>query len=273
MRADLDDIEFVIFDVETTGLFPQSGDKILEIAAVRLKKGIEIAEFSSLVNPARPIAPAAFAINQISEDMVRYAPQSSQVLPKFLEFIKGAYLAAYNASFDLGFVVNEIKPLGLELSQDIPVIDILIMARSLLPSLGRYPLWYVAESLGVQTGQLHRALLDVKLTTDVFNRLMNIARRKNVKDTLDLLSLFGIKAKALESFNQEKIFAIQKAIDLKTRLKIRYFSSARAHVCEREVTLKFLKEERSKNVLVGFCHLRNEERSFRVDRILHMEIL
>ena len=273
MFDNLNDVEFVIFDVETTGLDPKSGDRIIEIAAVRLKAGKEIRRFYSLINPKRPISPAAFEVNHISDDMVKQAPDSSSVLPKFLEFIKGSCLAAYNTNFDLEFINNEIQPLGLCLPTDIPTIDILIMARRLLPELGRYSLLFVAQSLGINITQTHRALLDVKLTINVFNKFVDILNKKQINDFANFLNLFGINRKINDSFNEQKITTVQKAIDLNTKLKIRYFSLSRADVSEREVSPKSIKEEKSKRFLVGFCHLRNEERSFRLDRILHMEML
>ena len=88
MFKSLNDTEFVIFDVETTGLNPKGGDKILEIAALRIKDNRPVAQFSSLVNPKRLVSPAAFAVNGISDEMVKDAPESKKVLPKFLNFIK-----------------------------------------------------------------------------------------------------------------------------------------------------------------------------------------
>ena len=189
MFTNLNDAEFVIFDLETTGLDPRSGDKIIEIGAIRLKGGRQIGEFSSLVNPGRSISAAAFEINQISEDMVENAPDSSLILPKFLDFIKGSCLAAYNTSFDLGFINNEMDPLGLSLPEDIPTIDVLIMARRLLPELKRYSLWYVAQNLGIDIVQIHRALLDVKLTAGVFNKLMRILKKNKIDDFENFLGL------------------------------------------------------------------------------------
>jgi len=273
MFKDLNDVEFVIFDVETTGLDPKSGDRIIEIAAIRLKAGKRINEFSFLVNPKRPISASAFEVNHISQDMLKDAPDSSYVLPKFLDFIRGSCLAAYNTSFDLEFINNEIRPLGLSLPDGIPIIDILIMARRLLPELRRYPLWHVAQNLSIATTQAHRALFDAILTVNVFNKFMNILKEKKINDFVNFFNLFGINTSINNSLNKEKVTAIQKAIDLRSKLKIRYFSSNKANVSEREITPKLIKAEANKDVLVGFCHLRNEERSFRLDRILHMEML
>jgi len=109
MNKHIDEVEFTIFDTETTGLDPASGDRIVEIAAVRFKGSERIAAFESLVNPERQISPAAFAVNHISQEMVEGAPHFKEIAPKFLEFSEGSCLCSYNAGFDLAFLTNELK--------------------------------------------------------------------------------------------------------------------------------------------------------------------
>src|SRR3990167_4128835 len=86
MDKKIDDVDFVVFDVETTGLSPKDGDRIVEIGALRYKNGQAWDSFSSLLNPQRPVSPGAFAVNRISQEMLKDAPAASEVLPKFLEF-------------------------------------------------------------------------------------------------------------------------------------------------------------------------------------------
>ena len=157
MANHIDEIEFTIFDTETTGLDPQGGDRIVEIAGLRFKGDEQIATFHSLVDPGRPISSAAFAVNGITPQMLAGAPSSERVLPEFLDFIKDSCLCSYNAGFDLGFLNSELGIIGRRPLQEVIVIDILRMARRLLPGLQRYALWFVAEKLGVQSRQEHRA--------------------------------------------------------------------------------------------------------------------
>src|SRR3989338_8947758 len=129
----IDDIEITIFDTETTGLEPASGDRIVEIAGIRFKADKRIAAFESLVNPGRPISEAAFEVNRITAQMLEGAPKIEVVMPKFLDFIRGSCICSYNAAFDLGFLNNELKLVGRQLWEDAVVVDILKMARRLLP--------------------------------------------------------------------------------------------------------------------------------------------
>jgi predicted DNA-binding transcriptional regulator YafY len=77
----------------------------------------------------------------------------------------------------------------------------------------------------------------------------------------------------LKDIDNQKIASIQEAIDLGVKLKIKYLSSASATLTERQVIPKEIKQENNRSYLVGYCCLRNEERSFRIDGILHIEII
>ena len=272
MNKNIDEVEFTIFDTETTGLEPGSGDRIVEIAAIRIKGKDKIAVFETLVNPGREISEAAQRVNNITAEMLEGAPSIEAVMPKFLNFIEGTCVSSYNASFDMAFLQSELKLLGRE-PLNIPAVDILRMAKRLLPGLERYPLWFVAQKLSLTTKQEHRALADVELTLGVFNRLNEVLKIKQISDFNSFISLFGISSGFLEDIHNQKFSQIQKAIDLGVKLKIRYLSGSSAQVSEREVIPKEIKQDKGRSYLVGHCCLRQEERTFRIDAILHLEIV
>jgi DNA polymerase III epsilon subunit len=192
MGKSLEEVEFVIFDTETTGLEPQSGDRIVEIAAIRFKGKEKLAVFESLVNPRRDISEGAFSVNGITQEMLKGAPEIKELLPKFLEFIRGSCLCSYNAAFDMGFLNNELKATGEPQLKGLPVVDILKMARRLLPGLKRYALWAVAENLGIVRKQLHRALEDVELAAEVFYKLRDILELNKAISYEEFFLLFSI---------------------------------------------------------------------------------
>jgi DNA polymerase III epsilon subunit family exonuclease len=165
----IDEVEFSAFDTETTGLNPQTGDRIIEIAAIRFRGENVLSTFQSLINPHRPVSEGAFQVNRISSAMLKEAPENSKVIPEFLSFIKDSCLLSYNASFDMEFLDNELKLLGLKVAPDIEIVDILKMARRLLPGINRYALVSVSEALGLGTTQKHRAFFDAQLAFKVFN--------------------------------------------------------------------------------------------------------
>lgn len=269
----IDDIEFIILDTETTGLEPESGHKVIEIAAVRLKGNAIIDKFNSLVNPLRSIPQDALDIHHISPEMLTGAPLMKEVMPKFLKFIKGGILCAYNAAFDMGFINQELKLLNQQLPSDTHIIDMLLMARRCLPYLQRHSLWFVSESLGIQKIQEHRALSDVYMSIEVFKRLKDIAVSKGIDGFTQFQTVFGLNTPYLEDMRNQKISRLQEAIDLKVNIKIKYFARQSAEVTEREVVPLEIKQEGNKYYLVGYCNLRKEERTFSVNGILHLEII
>jgi DNA polymerase III epsilon subunit len=273
MDRKIDDVEFVIFDTETTGLDPKNGDRIVEIAALRFKGEQNLGKFSSLVNPDRPVSPRAFEVNQISLEMLKSAPKMESILPDFLEFISGSCLCAYNMPFDLGFLNNELALAGRQPLENFAMVDILTMARKLFPGLERHALWFVAKTLGIENKQEHRAFSDVEMTWELFQRMKSSLREKGVNEFKNFLTLFGASQKLLTGINQQKIAKVEEAIELGLKIKIRYFSRSTAQISEREVTPKEISFEQSNPYLIGFCFLRNEERTFRLDNILDLEIV
>jgi DNA polymerase III epsilon subunit family exonuclease len=273
MQSNIDEVDFTIFDTETTGLEPESGDRIVEIAAVRIKGDKKMDIFQSLVNPHRPISPAAFAVNKITTQMLKDAPDMAVVIPKFLTFIRGSCICSYNANFDLGFLHYELKLNGRELPKDIIIVDMLKMARRLLPGMESYALWFVADKLGIRMKQEHRAFSDVELALSVFSKLKKTLSDKGITDFQNFSNLFSIQTQLLDNLNNQKLTQIQEAMDLGVKLKIRYISSSEARVSERQVIPKEIRQEQKYTYLIGHCCLRNEERTFRIDNILHLEIV
>jgi len=185
----IDQVEFTIFDTETTGLDFACGERLVEIAGARFKAGTVIAKFDSLVNSGKAVSAKAFAVNKISPQMLQDAPGMGKVIPEFLRFSENSCLASYNTDFDLGFLNNELFLLNLPPVKLNQAMDILTLARNLLPGLPRYALWFVAESLGIKNNQQHRAYADVELTVEVFKKLKTIVLNKGLTDFEDFLRL------------------------------------------------------------------------------------
>lgn len=146
---------YVAFDLETTGLSPQS-DAIIEIGAVKVKDGEIVETFSTFVHPGRHIPEAATAVNHITDDMVSGAPGIALALPLFQAFVGNLPCVAHNCGFDSGFLAaSGMDPLP-------SFADSLQMARRLFPGLPNKKLATVCEAIGYEIGQAHRALDDAK---------------------------------------------------------------------------------------------------------------
>ncbi len=155
-----------IFDVETTGLDPQKGHRIIEIAGVRIEDGKldETKTFVSLVNPERPIPWEAKQIHRIADEEVAGAPTIDQVLPQFLEFASGSILFAHNAQFDMGFLEREKEFCWGYI--DLPeCFCTMKLSQALFPTEFNHSLDNVCRRLNIaMPANRHRALPDVLLT-------------------------------------------------------------------------------------------------------------
>lgn len=184
--------EYIIFDVETTGLSPKDGDRIIELAAVRVRNTQVAEEFQFLINPGRDIPEQAQKINHITPEMVRDAPSSADVLPKFVEFIGGACLCGQNVKFDLDFVCHELSLAGQKIREETPAVDTIKMARRFMPHLASFRLANLARAFGVKVDLTHRALADVLLTAEVFRHLLIMAEDQGITRLQDVLREFGV---------------------------------------------------------------------------------
>ncbi|MDA1330331.1 MAG: DNA polymerase III subunit epsilon [Chloroflexi bacterium] len=154
----------VAVDIETTGLDPKN-DAIIEIGAVRFEGKRTVSEWSTLVNPGRPISPFITQLTGITNDMVRGAPPIGEVLDELGQFVGDAPVLGQRVSFDLSFLRRQ----GVLKQND--SIDTYDMAAVLLPRAGRYNLGALGKLLNIPLPATHRALDDARVTVGVFQKL------------------------------------------------------------------------------------------------------
>ncbi len=159
-------MEFVIFDLETTGLSSER-DAILEIGALVVRDE-QITEeiFETLVQPKRRIPFYITKINGITDRMVQHSPGIETVLPSFLEFVAGRQLVAHNASFDMGFLRANAARLGLE--APVRATCTVQLSKRAFPHESRHNLDAICARLGIEANNRHRALADVEMTAQAF---------------------------------------------------------------------------------------------------------
>ncbi len=162
---------YVVFDLETTGLEPES-DEITEIGAVKIRDGLITDSFSQLVNPGRPIPRDVTDLTGITDDMVKDMPEIEEVFPKFKAFCGDAVMVAHNASFDMSFVYEAARRLGTYFPNK--TMDTLEMSRNLFPREKVHKLDFVCERLGVSLGNHHRAVDDSTATAYCFIKMMEM---------------------------------------------------------------------------------------------------
>ncbi|MBN2258167.1 MAG: DEAD/DEAH box helicase family protein [Anaerolineaceae bacterium] len=160
----------VALDLETTGLDAQS-DAIIEIGAVRFSGHRKEDEWSTLLNPRRPIPAFITQLTGITNQMVMHAPTLAEVLPKLEQFVGRDPVLGHNVQFDLGFLQKQGI---LEFNQAVDTFD---LASVLLPQASRYSLDSLEQQLGLLLPATHRALDDARATHGVYVELVKLIKQ------------------------------------------------------------------------------------------------
>ena len=176
----LTELNYTVFDTETTGLNPTEGDQIIQLGAVRIVRGRVLRQecFDQLVDPGRPIPAAGLPIHGISDAMVRGQPDVTAVLPAFHAFVGDTVLVAHNAAFDMRFL--QLQEARTRLRFDQPVLDTLLLSAAVHPQQESHRLEAIAERLGVPVVGRHQALGDALVTAEVLVRLLPLLAAQGI---------------------------------------------------------------------------------------------
>jgi DNA polymerase III subunit epsilon len=264
------DVDFAVVDVETTGLSPAFGDKVCEIAIVHSRGNKEVSIFATLVNPGRPISPGAAAVNGITAAMVANAPLFQEIAPEVARWIEGCVFVAHNVPFDLSFLVAELQRLHLPMPIT-HVIDTLDLARRYY-AFPSNSLGAIAEQLNIPYPRRHRALQDARITRQILHFFIQDLSRRQIATAEDLIApaaevLFPSLGNTIPLPP-----VLSEALTNGLSLEIRYVS-ATLGVSVRCVDPIAVVPNRDYLYLRAYCHLRQDERTFRLDRITEMRIV
>lgn len=160
-------MDFIAFDIETTGTVA-GVDQIVEIAAVKFLNHQVDSVFSTLINPQRPIPPAASAVNKITDDMVRGKPLIESVLEPLSGFCESLPLVAHNAPFDAQFLLSDYQKHQFTAPSG-SILDTLPISRKVFPGLANYKLGTLIQFLKLPTkSDFHRAEEDATYCGNLF---------------------------------------------------------------------------------------------------------
>lgn len=187
----LAELDFTVFDTETTGLRADAGDEIVAIGAVRIvnRRILTGETFERLVHPGRPIPPESTRFHGITDAMAAGKPPIAVVLPQFHAFAKGATLVAHNAAFDMSFLVKHEADAGVRFEH--PVLCTLMLAAALLEHLADHSLDAVAERFGIQIARRHTALGDAMATAVLFLHLLDVLEGRGIRTLGEALTVSG----------------------------------------------------------------------------------
>ena len=169
-RVEKADNDFVIIDIETTGLSVEN-DEILEIGAIRIVNGKTVEEYERLIAVKTEIAQNISELTGITQEQVKENGKPiNEALPSFMDFVKGSEVAGYNVNFDHDFLLAECSRQGIDITK-IKFTDVMTIVKSKLKGMRSYNLESVAKRLGITTKQQHRALSDCYLLYQVYCKL------------------------------------------------------------------------------------------------------
>ena len=246
----LDD-NYVVFDIETTGLSNLTC-KIIEIGAVRVEHGEVVSRFSEFINPEVPIPFKITELTSITDAMVEDAPVIEEILPKFREFCGDAVLVAHNADFDTGFIKMECE--RQKLDWEFTYVDTVAMAQMLLPGLSRFKLDTVAKAVGVPLEHHHRAVDDAECTAWIFVKFVEMLKEQKILD-LDALNKEGsVNRNAIRKMKSHHVIILAKNEEGRVNL-YRCVSESHLKYFNRQAKLprSFIEEHREGLIIGSAC--------------------
>ena len=176
-RISFDESEFIIFDIETTGLSPVDCG-ITEIGAVLYRGGEVLDEFGTYVDPEMPIPENITRLTGISDETVAGAPKAAEAVKKFLEFAGGRMLVAHNAGFDVGFIRRSCEKNHIKFGN--AYLDTLPLSRYLNTDLAKHTLDSIGKYYSLGDFNHHRATDDTRMLAAIFAKMADKLHRQGV---------------------------------------------------------------------------------------------
>lgn len=262
------ELPFSFIDFETTGLSPANSHRICEVALLRIRGKQTEHRFHTLVNPQRAVDPRAFEVHRISPVMLHHAPTFDSIADEFLGFIDGSILVAHNAPFDIGFLTRELVAMGKPEPIN-PVIDTLVLARQLMKHRQSHSLSALSTDLGLHRPD-HRAMSDVLALEGLFKHLSHLMSDLGIKTLADVMRYQRGLLPGDPELTPPPI--IHQAISEKRLLRIVYQSLSTPSSHERLVRPIEVALFSGRLYLRAYCMLRNDHRSFALDKIKFMQL-
>ena len=163
-----EEMDFVVFDLETTGLNNRK-DRIVEIGAIKYSQGEVVNKMNYLINPGIDIPPVASSIHGIYKKDIADKPYIDSILPEFIQLIKGSVLVAHNASFDVGFIRKALGRSEMDVPE-IRVLDTIKLSKKAWPGRKSYSQKNLAAFLSIDVKNAHRAEDDCRVCLEILKK-------------------------------------------------------------------------------------------------------
>ncbi|MEO7995696.1 MAG: exonuclease domain-containing protein, partial [bacterium] len=275
METPIPDI-MVALDLETTGLHPFFS-AIVEVGAIAFETatGAVIAEYSTLVNPEVSIPGAVIAIHGITDRMVVDAPKLPEIFPELTKFLEPhSTFVGHNITFDLGFLRHRAAQLRQHLGPPY-YLDTVKLARWAFPGLKSYRLTALSETLELYHPTAHRALADADVSRQLFFRAYQLLQQQSeTPGSIFDRSLKVVNGEPLSTHGNitPEAARLYRACEDRQRLMITY-ANAQQETSRRMIDPLGMQFVGGSHYVVAYCHYKQSNRTFRVDRILHWEVV
>lgn len=202
---------YTIIDLETTGL-DSKNDKIIELAAIKVRNNKIISEYSQLINPGIEIDDYIINLTKIDNSMLETMPSLETKLEEYLNFIGNDVILGHNINFDINFIYDySIKILNKPFKNN--YIDTLRISKKTITDIENYKLKTLSKKLGVNYENAHRALNDCIITYNVYNKLKSFKQIQNEKMTNNISNINNVTIPDLKNLQKLK-FAIKGKTDI-----------------------------------------------------------
>jgi DNA polymerase III epsilon subunit family exonuclease len=268
----LREVPLAVVDVETTGASADFGHRVIEIGIARYENGREIARYQQLIDPRRPISAGVTALTGITQDMVQGQPRFCEQMPAVVELLQGAVILGHNIRFDLSFLRKEFRGTGRDITDVLGQAHVMDTVRIARRRFGRggNGLQVLSRRLGIVPEVAHRALADALTTAAVFERLMDPVGGWNLSLCDALLAQGGPMGLLSANPRQSLLpLELEEALEMRTTVMMEYVDAGgqRTH---RQIEPIQVRRFKGELLLVAFCHLRQEKRTFKLDRIVQL---
>ena len=266
----LADIPHAFLDVETTGASVDFGHRVIEVGIVRYERGQKVAEYQQLIDPRRRISAGITALTGISPAMVAGMPTFIEQLPQAMKILGGAAILGHNVRFDLSFLRKEFRAAGMEIKDalgDVPVLDTVRIARRRF-GRGGNGLQNLAARMGFAPSTAHRALADAQTTAWIYEAMLQPVGGWNAT-LLDAIRLQGGPMGLLPASPRECLLPLEleEALEQRVPVRMEYLDARQARTF-RVIRPLTIRKTGGELLLVAHCQLRNEQRTFKVERVV-----
>ncbi len=242
--------EFIVFDIETTGLSVLTS-QIIEIGAVRIKNGEVLERFDEFVNPGFSIPQNIVELTGIDDSMVADADGIGVVLPRFLDFIGNKLLIAHNANFDVSFIRKASRECGLKFSN--PYLDTVVLSRFINPELKSHKLDVIAKYYDLGNFNHHRASDDAEMLANIFFSMVDKMSRLDINTFADLQKDMNENANPLNIKPYHQVILVKNPTGLKNLYKLVSYSYLKYYKRTPRIPKSELEKHREGLIIGSAC--------------------